>query len=179
MRRLLSMLMAAAVLSAPAARADTDIERMSAPEAADFLRGLLIAQGKIVFHVDYLDSQDDTTWSHEFSFEYEDITIRPDGCYLGMRHITSIDGKVTEDLEGAGVYFGKVDAVTRGTDAAFRQQKMAQEGHPMWRASVTPDIWVMRTVDPTGVFPFRFYGRTMAEQAAQAAARLRALCKPS
>ncbi len=181
MKRLAALLGLTATLSmfglqTPARAQEIPIDQMTTPQALDFMRGLLIAGGKVVFRADFTDTATGQTWSHDWSYEIQDVSIEPANCILRYHYASLRDGARFADGP-AGVDFRQVDAVSQEGEVSGIAAENARNGHTSWRAAVTPEVWTVRVFRTGGSNSLRFYSRTLADQTAETAARLRALCR--
>ncbi len=178
MKRLVTAVLAAAALATPAHAQEIPIDQMSTPQALDFLRGLMIAQGRVVYRGDYSNVATGSTWSQEFTTEYTDIKIYPDSCNISFHYVSKWGTEVKSDIPTAGIPFAQVAAVTHGSEASKRNAEMAREGRVDDRVTITPNVWSVQLFRDDGHSnQLQFYSERMAEQAAQTSARLRALCR--
>ena len=174
----IGLILAGLLIVAPCARAqEAPVEQMTVPEALDYLRGAIISQGKVVYRSDATNTASGRTESHLFSQEASQVNLIPSTCSMNYHYVETLDGKVT--YQGvAGFYFRDVDAITVGDVAEWYDQGSYQAGNVNMRTTTTPEVYVV-VIHRNGTNRFYFYSRTIADQAARAASRLRALCRPN
>jgi hypothetical protein len=172
------LLLTTGLLAAPAARAQpVPVEEMSTPQALDYLRGALIAQGTVTVQIDYADSRSGDHWTHTFATQFRDVTINPGACNLSYHRVQFRDGKPFADNADYGVNFGKVAATTYGPLAGRFQEIEAGQGNPTWSLQAQPDVWHVTVFGANGGYnEFQFYSPNIAGDVQKAVGRLRALC---